>query len=67
MHFNDTFECMPVDELKKLQLKYLKEVTSWVYERVPFYKTNSMKKGSNRRISRASRISPNFLLPSRPI
>ena len=38
MYWNEKYECMPEGELKQLQLKYLKEVTAWVYERVPAYK-----------------------------
>lgn len=45
MCLSEKFECMPVEELKKLQLKYLKEVTAWVYERVPAYKKKFDEKG----------------------
>jgi phenylacetate-CoA ligase len=38
MPWNDKFECMPVEELDKLQLQKLKETIVWVCERVPFYK-----------------------------
>lgn len=38
MYWNEAYECMPQDALKELQLKHLKEVTSWVYERVPAYR-----------------------------
>ncbi|MGA2228200.1 MAG: phenylacetate--CoA ligase, partial [Syntrophobacteraceae bacterium] len=38
MAWNDRFECMPVDELKKFQFAKLKETVSWLYERVPFYR-----------------------------
>ena len=38
MPWNDTFECMPVADLQKLQLEKLKETVVWTYERVPFYR-----------------------------
>ena len=45
MPWNDKFECMPVEELNKLQLKKLKETVAWVCERVPFYKQKLKKLG----------------------
>lgn len=38
MPWNDKFECMPVEELRKFQLEKLQETVKWVYDRVPFYK-----------------------------
>ncbi len=38
MPWNDKFECMPVEKLKKFQLEKLKETVAWVSEKVPFYK-----------------------------
>jgi phenylacetate-CoA ligase len=38
MFWNDTIESMPVADLKKLQLKNLKETVAWAYEQVPFYR-----------------------------
>jgi phenylacetate-CoA ligase len=38
MPWNDTFECMPVEELQKFQLKKLKETVTWASKKVPFYK-----------------------------
>jgi len=38
MPWDDKFECMPVDELQRFQLKKLQETVDWVYERVPFYR-----------------------------
>ncbi|MFZ3045031.1 MAG: phenylacetate--CoA ligase [Desulfatirhabdiaceae bacterium] len=38
MFWNDTIESMPVADLKKLQLKNLKETVTWAYEQVPFYR-----------------------------
>ncbi|MFO7665832.1 MAG: phenylacetate--CoA ligase [Desulfobacterales bacterium] len=45
MPWNDKFECMPVEKINKLQLKYLKETVAWVYERVPFYRQRFEKIG----------------------
>lgn len=45
MPWNDKFECMPVEKLNKLQLKYLKETIAWVCERVPFYRQRLEKIG----------------------
>ncbi|OQX00163.1 MAG: phenylacetate--CoA ligase [Desulfobacteraceae bacterium A6] len=45
MPWNDKFECMPVEELNKLQLQKLKETVAWVCERVPFYKQKLEKLG----------------------
>jgi phenylacetate-CoA ligase len=38
MPWNDKFECMPVKELQKFQLKKLKETVAWVSAKIPFYK-----------------------------
>ncbi len=38
MPWDDKFECMPVEEIRKLQLKYLRDTVAWVYARVPHYK-----------------------------
>jgi phenylacetate-CoA ligase len=45
MPWNDEFECMPVEELKKFKLKKLKETVAWVSERVPFYKNKFKEMG----------------------
>ncbi|MGW8300757.1 MAG: phenylacetate--CoA ligase family protein [Desulfobacterales bacterium] len=45
MPWNDKFECMPVEALKKFQLKKLKETVAWVSERVPFYKNKFKEMG----------------------
>lgn len=45
MYWDEKYECMPEEELKQLQLQYLKEVTAWVYERVPAYKSKFDEKG----------------------
>lgn len=38
MIWNEKVECMSRDEMKKLQLKQLKDVTKRAYENVPYYK-----------------------------
>jgi phenylacetate-CoA ligase len=45
MPWNDKFECMPVEALKKFQLKKLKETVDWVSKRVPFYKNKFKEMG----------------------
>ena len=45
MPWNDKFECMPVEELKKFQLKKLKETVSWVSEKIPFYQKKFKEMG----------------------
>jgi phenylacetate-CoA ligase len=45
MPWNDKFECMPVDELKKFQLEKLKETVAWLAEKVPFYKNKFKEMG----------------------
>ena len=45
MPWNDKFECMPVEALKKFQLEKLKETVTWVSERVPFYKNKFKEMG----------------------
>ena len=38
MPWDKKLECMPVEEIQKLQLEKLKETIAWVEEKVPFYK-----------------------------
>ena len=38
MAWNDKYECMPVNKLKKFQLEKLQETVEWVSKKVPFYK-----------------------------
>ena len=45
MPWNDKFECMPVEELKKFQLEKLNETIAWVSEKVPFYKNKFKEMG----------------------
>ena len=45
MPWNDKFECMPLEELKKFQLKKLKETVAWVDKKVPFYQKKFKEMG----------------------
>ena len=45
MPWNDKFECMPVEKLKKFQLEKLKETVAWVSEKVPFYQKKFKEMG----------------------
>ncbi len=45
MPWNDKFECMPVEELQKFQLKKLKETVAWTTERIPFYQKKFKEMG----------------------
>jgi len=45
MPWNDKFECMPVEKLKKFQLEKLKETVDWVSKKVPFYKNKFKEMG----------------------
>ena len=43
--WNEKFETMPVEEMRKFQLENLKKTVRWVYEKVPFYKNKFDEKG----------------------
>jgi len=45
MPWDKDFECMPVEEMQKLQLEKLKETVAWVEEKVPFYKQKFQEAG----------------------
>jgi phenylacetate-CoA ligase len=45
MPWNDTFECMPVEELQKFQLEKLKETVAWISEKIPFYQKKFKESG----------------------
>lgn len=45
MPWNDKFECMPLKDLQKFQLKKLKETVSLVSKKVPFYKNKLKEMG----------------------
>jgi phenylacetate-CoA ligase len=36
--WNEKFETMPLEEMRKFQLEQLKKQVRWVYEKIPFYK-----------------------------
>ncbi len=44
-YWNEAAECMPEEEIRKLQLERLKETVAWVYERVPWYRQRLDEKG----------------------
>jgi len=43
--FDEKMETMPEGEMKKFQLEKLKETLQWVYDRVPFYKSEFDRMG----------------------
>jgi phenylacetate-CoA ligase len=45
MPWNDTFECMPLEDLQKFQLEKLRETVAWVAARVPFYQKKFQELG----------------------
>lgn len=45
MPWNEKFECMPLKDLQKFQLKKLKETVSLVSQKVPFYKNKFKEMG----------------------
>ena len=44
-YWDEKFETMPEEEMRKFQLEHLKKTLKWVYERVPFYKKKFDEKG----------------------
>ena len=38
MSWNDEFECMSRETLKRFQIEKLRETVAWTYEKVPFYR-----------------------------
>ena len=50
MPWNDEFECMPVEELRKFQLAKLKETVSWANERIPFYRRKFEESGISAKV-----------------
>lgn len=44
MYYNE-LEILPLDKLRKLQNKQLRQVVNYVYERVPFYQEQFKKLG----------------------
>lgn len=45
MAWNDRYECMPEDEIRRFQLEKLKETVAWVQQRVPFYQKKFAEAG----------------------
>lgn len=44
-YWNEAAECMPEEDIRKLQLEKLRETVAWVYERVPWYRQRLDEKG----------------------
>ena len=45
MPWNDTYECMPQEDLQKFKLEKLRETVAWVAARVPFYQKKFQELG----------------------
>jgi phenylacetate-CoA ligase len=44
-YWDEKFETMSPEEMKKFQLEHLKKTLKWVYEKIPFYKNGFDEKG----------------------
>jgi phenylacetate-CoA ligase len=44
-YWDEKFETMSPEEMKKFQLEHLKKTLKWVYEKIPFYKNTFDEKG----------------------
>jgi phenylacetate-CoA ligase len=44
-YWDEKFETMPLEEMRKFQLEHLKKTLMWVYEKIPFYKNGFDEKG----------------------
>ena len=44
-YWDEKFETMPPEEMRKFQLEHLKKTLKWVYEKIPFYKNGFDEKG----------------------
>src|SRR4030042_4438906 len=44
-YWDEKFETIPEEEMRKFQLDHLKKTLKWVYERIPFYKRKIDEKG----------------------
>ncbi|OGP89688.1 MAG: phenylacetate--CoA ligase [Deltaproteobacteria bacterium RBG_16_48_10] len=44
-YWDEKFETMPEEGMRKFQLEYLKKTLKWVYEKIPFYKNKFDEKG----------------------
>jgi phenylacetate-CoA ligase len=45
MYWDEKFETMSPEEMRKFQLEHLKKTLKWVYEKIPFYKNAFDEKG----------------------
>jgi phenylacetate-CoA ligase len=45
MPWDDKHECMPLGELRELQVAKLQETVAWIHERIPFYRRKLDEKG----------------------
>ena len=44
-YWDEKFETMPPEEMRKFQFEHLKKTLKWVYEKIPFYKNGFDEKG----------------------
>ena len=44
-YWNEKFETMSAEEMRKFQLEHLKKMVKWVYEKIPFYKNKFDEQG----------------------
>ncbi len=44
-YWDEKFETMPEEEMRKFQFEHLKKTLKWAYERIPFYKKKFDEKG----------------------
>ncbi|MBP1714867.1 MAG: phenylacetate-coenzyme ligase [Deltaproteobacteria bacterium] len=44
-YWDEKFEAMPEEEMRKFQLEHLRKTLQWVYQKVPFYKKKFDEKG----------------------
>ncbi|HSB04754.1 MAG TPA: phenylacetate--CoA ligase [Thermodesulfobacteriota bacterium] len=44
-YWDEKFEAMPEEEMRKFQLECLRKTVKWVYEKIPFYKRKIDEKG----------------------
>ena len=46
-YWDEKFETMPMEEMRKFQLEHLQKTVKWVYEKIPFYKSKFDEQGVN--------------------
>jgi phenylacetate-CoA ligase len=44
-YWDEKFETLPLEEMRRFQLEHLKKTVKWVYEKVPFYKNKFDEQG----------------------